>query len=459
MKQKFFTILCIISMALMNSCAEFVNIEAPKTQIVRTQVFENDAGARAAVSGIFSQMMSGVSFASGGSNSVTVLGGLSSDEFLNHSTSQVFITLYSNGLTPINNTAVTSNWNDIYMFIYEANSILEGCEASTTLSKEVRDQAIGQAKFVRAFAYFYLVNLFGDVPLITGTDYRINMSASRTSTTEVYKQIETDLTDARSLLLADYSLSANEKVEPNKWAATALLARAYLYQKKWTEAEAQSSAIIESNLFSLPGTLNSVFLKNSSEAIWQLMPVMPGFNTNEGPIMIIVGNPTRWSLSAATTGIFEPIDKRLSSWIGSFTTAGRTYQFASKYKVRLNGQPLTEYYTVFRLAEQYLIRAEARAMQNNLAGAIADINVIRARAGLSTIDATGMTQTNVLTTIEKERRAEFFAEWGHRWFDLKRWGTIDAVLGAVKPDWQSKDALFPIPQAEILANPNIIQNP
>lgn len=441
------------------SCSEFVSIDAPKTQIVRTQVFESDAGARATISGIFSQMMSTTTFASGATNSITVLGGLSSDEFINHSSSSVYITLASNNLTSINNTSVTSNWNDMYMFIYEANSVLEGCERSTTLSKPTRDQVIGEAKFVRAFAYFYLINLFGDVPLILQTDYRANRSASRTSMLEVYKQIETDLLDAQGLLLSDYSMSKGEKVEPNKWAATALLARAYMYQGRWVEAETQSSAIIESKLFSLVANLNSVFLKNSGEAIWQLMPVMPGFNTNEGPVMIITSNPTRWSLSTATIGVFEPGDKRLASWVGSFTTAGKTYRFPNKYLVRLTGQPITEYYMVFRLAEQYLIRAEARAMQNNLAAAVADLNVIRTRAGLTPINATGLTTDDVLAAINKERRTELFAEWGHRWFDLKRSGNIDAVLGPTKSDWQSKDALFPIPQAEITANPNIIQNP
>jgi starch-binding outer membrane protein, SusD/RagB family len=455
---RIFTIISAISIASLSSCEEFVNIDTPKSQIVRTKVFEDDAGARAAVAGIFSQIMSGSSFASGSSFSVTVIAGLSSDEFLNHSTSQPYVTLYNNTLTSINNTAVTQNWNDVYLVVYGANSILEGCLASKTLSKAVKDQVIGEAKFIRAFSYFYLVNLFGDVPKITGTDYRVNKSASRAPTSEVYQLIESDLIDAKQLLLADYSMSNSEKVEPNKWAATALLARAYLYQKKWAEAEAQATEIISSNVFSLPASLTSVFTKNSSEAIWQLMPVLPGVNTNEASLMIITGNPTRWSLSPSATGIFAPADKRLSSWIGSITTGGKTHMYPAKYKVRLTGQPITEYYMVLRLAEQFLIRAEARAMQNKLVEAIADLNVIRARAGVANIDATGMSQGDVLAAINVERQSEFFAEWGHRWFDLKRSGNIDAVLGPVKTDWQSKDALFPIPQAEINANPNLTQN-
>jgi len=442
----------------MNACNDFVELDTAKTRIVSSKVFENDAGARAAISGIFSQMMSISSFTSGSINSITVLGGLSSDELLNHSTSQNQVTLFNNSLTPINNGAVTNNWNDIYLCVYEANAILEGCLKSNRLSPAIHDQVVGEAKFVRALSYFYLINLFGDVPLVTGTDYRVNKSLARTPMNEVYAQIEADLSDAQKLLLSDYSRSLDEKVEPNKWAATALLARASLYQKKWSQAEAQSSSIIDSELFSLPDT-NSAFLMNSDEAIWQLMPVFPGANTNEAQYMIITGNPTRASLSPATLGVFEPNDARQASWTKTITTGGKTYAYAFKYKVRLQGQPLTEYYTVFRLAEQYLIRAEARAMQNNLTGAIADVNTVRARAELDPIDAEGLDPTSVLSAIDKERRSELFAEWGHRWFDLKRSGQIDVVLGAAKPDWQSKDALFPIPQAEIVANSNIVQNP
>jgi hypothetical protein len=458
MNRKHFTIGFILSAVFLISCSEFVDIGTPKTQIVRSKVFESDAGARAAVVGIFSQMMSGSSLAGGGLFSATVIGGLSSDEFINHSTSIDYVTLYNNSLTPLN-SAVASNWNDLYLFIYEANSILEGCEASAGLSKGIRDQVIGEAKFIRAFSYFYLVNLFGDVPLILGTDYRVNSLASRTPITEVYKQIEADLLEAQKLLLPDFSASNNEKVEPNKWAATALLARVYLYQKHWAEAEVQSSAIIDSQVFSLVSNLNSVFLKNSSEAIWQMMPVLPGNNTNEAGQMIIISTPNRWSLTSSATDVFVPADKRGTSWIGTFTTGGRTYKYPFKYKIRLRDQPITEYYSVLRFAEQYLIRAEARAMQNNVASAVSDLNLLRSRAGVTVVDAAGLTQNDVIVAIERERRAELVGEWGHRWFDLKRWGTIDAVLAPIKADWQSKDALFPIPQPDIDANPNLVQNP
>ena len=114
---------------------------------------------------------------------------------------------------------------------------------------------------------------------------------------------------------------------------------------------------------------------------------------------------------------------------------------------------------VLRFAELYLIRAEARAQQNKLTGAnsaASDINVIRTRAGLSNTTAT--TQAALLLAVEKERQVELFTEWGHRWFDLRRTGRIDAVLSAVKPTWKPTAALFPIPYLEIQRNPLLTQN-
>jgi hypothetical protein len=104
-----------------------------------------------------------------------------------------------------------------------------------------------------------------------------------------------------------------------------------------------------------------------------------------------------------------------------------------------------------------LIRAEARARQHNLAGAKPDINMIRSRAGLGINNSPD--EASLLLAIEQERRIELFAEWGHRWLDLKRTGRASAVLGLVKPGWSAEDMLFPIPQSELDKNPFLVQNP
>src|SRR3546814_2883222 len=102
---------------------------------------------------------------------------------------------------------------------------------------------------------------------------------------------------------------------------------------------------------------------------------------------------------------------------------------------------------MLRLAERYLIRAEARARQDKLAGpdgATFDINAIRLRSGLDATDA--LTKEQLLAAIEQERRVELFAEWGHRWFDLKRTARASEILKPQKGEnWQQTDMLYPIP--------------
>jgi hypothetical protein len=131
------------------------------------------------------------------------------------------------------------------------------------------------------------------------------------------------------------------------------------------------------------------------------------------------------------------------------------YYYPYKYKSLVFGAN-AEYYTLLRLAEQYLIRAEARAEQGNVSGAQADINVIRNRAGLG--NTTAGDQASLLAAVAQERRIELNCEWGHRWLDLKRTGTASAVLGAEKTTWTATGILWPIPSSEISANSNLVQN-
>src|SRR5690606_8806599 len=99
---------------------------------------------------------------------------------------------------------------------------------------------------------------------------------------------------------------------------------------------------------------------------------------------------------------------------------------------------------------------EARIHLNNLPAAASDINIIRKRAGLA--NTTADTKEELLVAVLKERAAEFFAEWGHRFFDLKRTGRLASVLSTMKPNWASHHALLPLPEAEIRSNPKLLQN-
>ncbi len=145
--------------------------------------------------------------------------------------------------------------------IYQANFVLEGVASSNTLSSTTKNQLTGEAKFVRAFCYFYLINLFSDVPLLTTTAWETNSVMPRTSKSKVYEQIITDLKEAKDLLAEDYGVSNNERIRPNKSTAAALLARVYLYTGNYADAEQQSSFVINNtSLYSLTD-VKDVFLQ------------------------------------------------------------------------------------------------------------------------------------------------------------------------------------------------------
>ncbi len=250
-----------------------------------------------------------------------------------------------------------------------------------------------------------------------------------------------------------------------------MLARAYLYTQKWDSADAEASLVInQSNLYNLD-SLNGVFLANSTEAIWQLQPVAPNLNTWEGSDFILVSPPDGNNpvyLSDNLLNSFEAGDARFTNWVGNFTDTSGTYYFPYKYKVKTNAS-LIEYMMVLRLAELYLIRSEARAMEGNVLGsngAIGDLDIIRTRAWLA--NYSGSTDNNsVLSAILHERQVELFTEWGHRWLDLKRTSSVDSVMGRVYPmkinqpgaAWNSNWQLFPIPLGDLLTDPNLVQNP
>jgi hypothetical protein len=116
---------------------------------------------------------------------------------------------------------------------------------------------------------------------------------------------------------------------------------------------------------------------------------------------------------------------------------------------------------VLRLAEQYLIRSEARAMKNNFAGAIEDLDVLRVRAGLPMLSANNedLSKEELLNTILEERRKELFTEWGHRWLDLKRTNKAENFLSILSEEWNNTDIFYPVPAQERMKNPNLTQNP
>lgn len=460
-KHSFFSLAILAGFSLF-SCKKFVEIAPPENMVAGETIFSNDKTATSAVSGLYTTLMQNINTLFNGD--ITVYPGLSSDELYRNYRSETYDAFLNNAIR-VDNDETGSMWSYGYKEIYLANAVIEGIAKSSGMSDAMKVKLLGEAKFIRSLVYFYLVNLFGSVPLVTTTDYAVNSTLPRTSTEDIYKQIVADLKEAQSRLSNDYVTSPSfpaQRIRPNRLAATTLLARVYLYEKDYLNAALQADMVINSGYYKLEEDLNKVFVASSKEAVWQLFPVNQYVNTAEGNNFVPFDHfdPPIFSLTDNLLAAFDSTDKRLANWTKTYTVAGKSYTHPNKYKIGYkspSSQP-TEYNMVLRFAELYLIRAEARAQQNNISGAQQDLNLIRMRAGLN--NTTAGNQADILLAIEHERQLEFFAEWGHRWLDLKRTGRANVLLTIAKGSrWQSTDALYPIPLYELRSNSQLTQNP
>ncbi|MGN6421199.1 MAG: RagB/SusD family nutrient uptake outer membrane protein [Pseudobacter sp.] len=469
---RLFIFLSVIT--LLNSCSKLIEVDPPIDTMTTREVFSNSRQAEWAVASIYSKMVNGtiptswdgevLSWFSTGLS--TIQGGLSADELVNLvnlDANQEDQFSRQNKLSVRAPGRTTKLWTSCYKIIYDACAVLEGLEASTSssLTDSVRKQLTGEVLALRAFSYFYLVNYFGDIPLVLTTDFNQTVAIPRSSTARIYQQIREDLLKAGSLLRADFAHADNEKVRVNKWFTEALLSRVYLYTGEFQKAISSASAVIEqSALFGIENNLSDVFKKNSREAVLQLKqnsdPPKNNSFTPEGN-WFYKPAPFRpnYFISDELMNSFELNDKRRGEW----TTLNDTGYVPAKYR-NIPGQ---DYYMVIRLAELYLIRAEATVLLNpaNVNDAIADVNILRKRADVGELQ-NDLPANMVIEAIAHERRVELFLEWGHRWFDLKRTGKAHDVLSAIsykQPWWGNYQFLYPIPENEIKLNGQLVQNP
>ncbi len=430
------------------SCDDYVDVSLPNSQLTGVTVFEDVTTANAALAGLYAKLRTSGVFAGGTGMSYYL--GLYADE-LDHYQTTTLNNFYTNTLVA-GESGVSSVWNQSYRQIYEANALLEGINGSVSLAEADRNQLRGEALFIRAFVHFYLVNLFGDVPYVKTTDYEKNTQVQRIATTLVYDEIVADLTEA-STLLGDAYMSA-ERVRPNRLAAQAVLARVYLNMGDYGAASNAASAVLNNPLYVWEKDLDKVFLKESTTTIWQFMPNAAGNNTSEGSTHIFTaGPPSTIALTPSLVNAFEANDLRRQKWIKAVTNGSATWYHAFKYKQRTNTAASLEYSVVLRLAEQYLIRAEARARQGELTNAKSDLNLIRTRAGIGPTAA--VTGEELIADVMQQRRLELFTEFGHRFFDLRRNNALDNILSATKPGWNTTDQLWPLPERELEANPKL----
>jgi len=451
----------VLCLSLLIGCNKLVQVPDPISSITANETFSSDASATAAMLGIYSYMSGHNSFSS---LQTTFCLGESADELIDETKgNEQYDIFLCNTLTTLSASGAVDGgfWQPAYFDIYSANSIISGVEASTGISPAIKNQLLGEAKFIRAFCYFYLTNIFGEVPLVLSTDFNQTALLSRSPQSLIYQQIINDLSDGETLMNSDFSMSGGMPIRANKWAAASLLARVYLYQKNWTGADSAASAVINSGQFALLSDPDSVFLANSREAILQLQTLNGyPYATFEGNFFVpfIPGAYASCWLTSQLLNSFEPNDLRRQRWVDSLDKNSVYYPY--KYKIYSGPSDPAENYTLLRLAEQYLIRAEAEIQLGQLNAADSDLNVIRTRANLPSLPNV-LTTPQLLSAVQQENKIEFFAEWGHRWLDLKRWGiaipTLDTIyykMGHI----DSTQLLYPIPLTETQDDPDLSQN-
>jgi starch-binding outer membrane protein, SusD/RagB family len=468
-------IIIILAIAApLSSCKKFLELNPPKDQLVTESVFVLNETATSAMTSIYATMMNITDVYP---SRLAIATGLSSDELINNSANGEIIQIYRNNISS-NNTAYTARiWNKGFNIIYQANAVFEGCTKSIQLDVDVKKQLLAEARFIRAYWNFYLVNLFGEIPIVTTIDYNTNALISKNGVDKVYELIISDLLYAKSNLNAGYVnatsfVTGDDRIRPNKAAAASLLARVYLYRNKFAEAETESTFVIDQTTIYNLTNIDDVFKMNSQETIWALTPTPPNQrNTSEGADFILTNKPSSGgipTLSDLLLNEFTNGDNRKNSWVGKYTdntvTPNKDYFYPFKYKIK-TGNAISEYSIILRLAEQYLIRAESRAKLNKVSEAAADLDMIRLRAGLNSITTIypTLTQDQIIDATVKERQLELFTEQGHRWLDLKRLNLVNKVMSTVTPlkggTWNAEKQLWPIPLTELLNNPNLKQNP
>lgn len=444
----------ILFMLLMcNSCDRFTDVGLPKSQITRDLVFKDDELAKSAMAAVYRSVYE-TGFISGGTSGAQILFGTYADELQSYASATSDATIFYQ-LSHLASTAkINSLWTTTYSQLYNINSIIEGIEHSENLSLEVKNRLKGEALFMRALLHLYLVQTYGAIPYVTTTSYEVNQVIGKSSSSTVYGLCKADLQTAVNLLPA--TLPAGNRIYPTKMAAYALLARMAYYEKNWEDAVQYSSMVIGNTSYKMETDLHKVFLKDGTGSIFQLLPFNSTSSTSQGNTFILnTAPPTNVALRQDFVNEFESGDGRKTSWIGQKTDSqGITYYYPFKYKQYSSGPSSTEYSVVLRVEELYLIRAEAYIQKNQYDLALADLNTIRNRAGLPSL-ANSTDPGFLNNAVIKERRSELFTEFGHRFFDLRQHNLLDIVMTGKKPNWKPYFRLLPLPEKELLLNPNL----
>jgi starch-binding outer membrane protein, SusD/RagB family len=435
----------IVAGALFSSCSEDLLDLQPVDALSSNMVFVDQAGANAAVLGMYSGL-------AGGNNlgfRMNVVGDQASNDVVHTGSFNTWRELSTKNWDQVNGE-ISAIWSSAYNNINRANNIIAQVDG-IDMNPERRNQYKGEALFVRALNHFNLGRYFGDIPVITTpTSAPIDESyfVSRDPLAQVFQRVEEDLKQAIGFLPDSYASNNDTRHRATKGAAQALLARLHLYTGNNTEAVNVATTVINSPVYSLGSFEAMVANKGTEEAIFELF-----FDqNNQNPVTFWYGrsNGGRFEFGA-TESLWNAFDENDLRRTSSITEEVPGVYVNNKYRDNTTG---TDGVHVIRLAEVYLIRAEARVKNGDFAGAAEDLQVIRRRAfnDPSLTVSLPASEEAALDVILAERRLEFAFE-GHRWHDQVRTGR--AVNEFEIPEFRTR---MPIPLSAIEVNSNLTQN-
>lgn len=405
----------------------------------------------------------------------------------------------SNFTASSDNAAALDIWRGPNPGILRCNLVLQNAEKAEDISEEVRDRCIGEAYFLRAHYYFILVRFFGDVPLILEPQGpSSDLHQPRTAKEKVYEQIIADCNKAIELLPVKSAYSDEDRGRACKDAALAMLAKVYLTQGNDYEKVVElcnQVAALGYDLSAYDYAMNfDATVNNGPESLFEVQysgDPQYGFwnDTNQSSWLSTYMGPRNSDMVAGGWGwnqptqefinSYEPGDKRKDVTVfyegcpkfdnpeaekqiykPEYSGTGynvRKFVVSKSIADNLDKSPLN--FVVYRYADVLLMKAEALNELNRTGEAEDALNIVRHRAGLP--DIKGQAQSQLKELILHERRIELAFE-GHRWFDLIRVDNGDYAikfLHSIGKTNATKDRLlFPIPQQERDANPNLTQN-
>lgn len=431
-----------ITLLSLTSCQKYLE-EYPSNALPAASAITDAGTARAAINGAYARVQSYYA------SSYPTLGTITTDNVVFNGTLSQYLQLDQNAVTPDN--AITLDvYQSVYRAVNTANSIIAYVPEvkDPNLGATEKNTILGEAYFIRALGYFDLARGWGGVQLQLKPTINLDdlKGIKRSTLEQTYDQVLADLIKAEELLPED----AATRNRAQKSVARALRARLHLYRKQWAEAETYASQVIDNRKYSLVKPYKNFFTSPflSQESVFEL-----SFSINNRNSYWNLWYPS--SLGGQYT--LKPSPTLIAKLTNPNQGGSRSALLAGTgnnvYGVLYNtSSTSTDPAYLIRIAELYLIRAEARAQQNKLSEALSDLNTVRARADVPA--STVATQAELLLAIEEENNLEFAFE-AHRWFDLVRTGRVGAVLGLTNTNYW----VFPFPYQDVLSDPDLEQNP